>query len=84
MSQSNDEKCKLAAVISGAIMAIIIAMTTGCGALGVQEFETFSGGPKWKFFPGIDVHAGINAIDTVDDARGVNPTKQEVKDSRKY
>lgn len=49
-----------------------IAMMTGCGSIfGVREFEVWSGGPRWQFMEGQDFHVGMNAIDHVENNRGV-------------
>lgn len=50
----------------------LISQLTGCGVMGVREFEVWKGGPKWEFTEGVDFHVGANGIDNVEDRRGVS------------
>lgn len=44
---------------------------SGCGVMGVRDMDLW--GAKFTFAEGIDFHVGANAIDEVDDRRGVSP-----------
>lgn len=46
--------------------AVLTAACSGC----VRVIDLW--GARLEFDQGLDVHAGFNSIDTVDDARGVN------------
>lgn len=53
------------------VAALAIAMyLSGCGVMGVRKFDFW--GAKMEFAEGLDFHAGANAIDKVDDRRGVS------------
>lgn len=59
-----------ATVISSLLIAEFL---TGCGMLlGVKEIKT-GGGTQIKFATGFDFGVAANAIDTVDDRRGIKP-----------
>lgn len=51
-------------------MIVIMLVGSGCGALGVRNVDAW--GFKMEFAEGIDVHAGVNAVDNVDNRRGVS------------
>ena len=53
-----------------AAIVVLLQFTVGCGPiLGMREADLW--GAKFTFSEGMDVHAGMNAIDRVDDRRGV-------------
>lgn len=68
------------------LAAMALLCLSGCGLMGVRRFEAWDGGPEWDFAEGLDFSIGANAIDNVDNRRGVNPTsaKPNVKNGAKY
>lgn len=58
----------------GLLLAALAAVgsLSGCGAItGIREADLW--GAKFKFAEGTDFHIGANAIDRVDNRRGVAP-----------
>ncbi len=48
----------------------VMANLTGCGAMGVRNVDLW--GAKMEFYPGFDVNVGANAIDKVDNRKGIS------------
>lgn len=49
---------------------VLVAVLSGCAATGTKSVDLW--GLKWENFAGMDIHAGFNNIDRVDDRRGVD------------
>lgn len=49
----------------------VLCYLSGCGLLGVREMDAW--GFKMQFAEGLDLHAGANSVDRVEDKRGVSP-----------
>lgn len=68
------------------ILVLSVILLSGCGSVfGVRNFEVWQGGPKWEFMEGQDFHVGFNAIDNVQNSRGVssgNARTKQVKQDR--
>lgn len=68
-------EAKLARMGKAVLLCAILGATSGCG-LFMRDFE-IPGVLKLTFPEGIDVHAGTNSIDRVDDRRGVSPIVEQ-------
>ncbi len=67
--ESVEGSCVGAIVLVAALLAVLVN-STGCGAItGIKRLDAW--GFVMDFSPGMDVHAGINGIDQVDDRRGI-------------
>lgn len=61
----------------------VVLVSSGCGSLlGVRNFEVWDGGPRWEFVEGQDFHVGMNAVDHVENNRGVTPGIRYHKEAR--
>lgn len=61
-----------AVLFSAAIWALVLSTLSGCAAMiGIKEYRG-SDGSVMKFVTGYDIGASANAVDTIDNRRGIN------------
>lgn len=76
-----NEKNNPGELLAGFILlagALIMANSlTGCGLMGVRKADLW--GAKFEFAEGIDFSFGANAIDRVDNRRGVSRSEEPPK-----
>lgn len=66
------------------VALVLIALTcSSCGVItGVRKVDAW--GLKMDFAEGLDVHAGANSIDRVDDRRGILPMGENSQTVKHY
>lgn len=74
---------RLAILLSVGIWAVLLMSISGCGAIGVSKVDFW--GAKMEFSEGIDYRVGFNAIDSVNDNRGLKGSEfKAINEGRKF
>lgn len=71
-----DEKVNwLGLFIQLGIAGACVMYLSGCATLaGVKSYESTKDGSRWEFVSGFDFGVSANAVDTVEDRRGIKPS----------